>query len=81
MTRCYSAKYVKISGEERKMNFIRFSDLPESFLSDRIKGDGIPKNLGEGKEVVWDVDKSGFRVFNWNTVIGETTEVEIELDI
>jgi hypothetical protein len=24
-----------------------------------------------GKELVWDVQKKGYRVFNWNTVIGK----------
>lgn len=78
-TKCYNAKYIKKSGEEREMNFVRFSDLPETFLSDRIKGDAVPRNLGEGREVVWDVDNSGFRVFNWNTIVGEAVETTVEV--
>ena len=81
MIRAYSAKYVKKSGEERNMNFIRFSDLPESFLNDRIKGTGIEKNLGLGREVVWDLDNQGFRIFNWNTIIGEAVEREEEINL
>ena len=81
MIKTYSAKYIKKTGEERKMNFIRFSDLPESFLNDRIKGDGLQRNLGSGMEVVWDLDNNGFRVFNWNTVIGEAVEKETEINL
>ena len=78
MIKCYRAKYIKKTGESREMQFVRFSDLPESFLSDRIKGDNLSPNLDEGKEVVWDVDKSGFRVFNWKTVVGNPIETTIE---
>ncbi len=81
MIRSYSAKYVKQTGEERKMNFIRFSDLPEGFLSDKIKGTGIERNLGVGREVVWDLDNQGFRIFNWNTIIGEAVEREEEVNL
>ena len=79
MIKCYKAKYIKKTGEPREMKFVRFSDLPESFLSDRIKGDNLSPNLDEGKEVVWDVDKSGFRVFNWNTVVGSPIETTVEV--
>ena len=70
MIKSYSAKYIKKSGEERNMNFVRVSDLPESFLNDRIKGEHKAPSLATGKEVVWDLDYKGSRVFNWNTVIG-----------
>lgn len=79
MVKSYSATYVKKSGEKRKMNFIRLNDLPESFLSDRVKGDSKPRNLGEGREVVFDVENDGFRVFNWNTVIGEAETSQVDL--
>ena len=79
MTKCYNATYVKNSGEKREMNFVRFSDLPESFLSGRIKGESPPRTLGEGREVGWDIDKSGFRIFNWNTIVGEAREGMVEV--
>lgn len=81
MIKSYSAKYVKKSGEERSMNFVRVSDLPESFLNDRIKGDRKTPSLATGMEVVWDLDNNGFRVFNWNTVIGEAVERETEINL
>ena len=34
------------------------------------------KELPEGMELVWDVKKSAFRVFNWNSVVGEVTLTE-----
>lgn len=78
MVKSYSATYVKKSGEKRKMNFIRLNDLPESFLSDRVKRDSKPRNLGEGREVVFDVENDGFRVFNWNTVVGEPETSQVD---
>lgn len=79
MVKSYSATYIKKSGEKRKMNFIRLNDLPESFLNDRVRGDAKPRNLGEGREVVFDVENDGFRVFNWNTVVGEAKTSQTDL--
>jgi len=76
----YNAVYVKSSGENREMNFIRLNDLPETFLNGKIKGTGKERTLSEGQEVVWDLDNSGFRVFNWKTVVGEATTNNVTLD-
>ena len=80
MVTAYNAVYVKNSGENREMNFIRLNDLPETFLNGKIKGTGKERTLSEGQEVVWDLDNSGFRVFNWKTVVGEATTNNITLD-
>lgn len=76
----YTATFVKANGDNREMNFIRLNDLPESFLNGKIKGTGKERTLTEGQEVVWDLDNSGFRVFNWKTVVGETTTTDRELN-
>ena len=80
MVTAYNAVYVKSSGENREMNFIRLNGLPEPFLNGKIKGNGKERALNEGQEVVWDLDNNGFRVFNWKTVVGETTTTDRELN-
>lgn len=73
----YSATFVKANGENREMKFIKLNDLPNSFLDDKIKNKESKKTLAEGHEVVWDIDKNGFRIFNWNTIVGEAEKNEI----
>jgi len=67
----YIGHFVKKNGEVRKMQFVRLEDLPDSFLASKIKGsDKTKKVLKEGNELVWDIEKKEFRVFNWNSVVG-----------
>jgi len=70
----YVGTFEKKSGEERSMRFVKISDLPEDFMASKTKGNKQRK-LSEGSELVWDLDKKEFRVFNWNTVKGEITEI------
>ena len=72
----YTGTFVKKNGDERTMNFVRLNELPEAFLDSKLTGTGDKRNLGEGRELVWDVDTSAFRVFNWNTVLRDPTIVE-----
>ena len=62
--------FIKKNGEEREMHFVKLDDLPEDFLKQQLKGSDKKRNLEEGLEVVWDLEKNGFRVFNWNTDMG-----------
>jgi len=66
-----TATFLKKNGDERKMNFVKLNDLPKEFLSSQLKGSNRKSGLSEGMEIVWDLDSKGFRVFNWNTVVGE----------
>lgn len=77
MVTYYRATFVKTNGENREMKFIKLNDLPSNFLDDKIKNKESQKTLVEGHEVVWDIDKNGFRIFNWNTIIGEAEKNEI----
>ena len=65
--------FIKTNGDRREMNFVRVSDLTEDFIEANTSG-GNPPPLAEGQELVWDLDVSGFRVFNWNTVVGDVVE-------
>jgi len=69
--------FIKANGEERQMNFVRLDNLPESFMDKNTLGTGTAPNLSEGQELVWDLDASGFRVFNWNTAVGDVTEYSL----
>ena len=70
----YVGTFEKKSGEERSMLFVKVGDLPEEFMASRTKG-GKQRKLSEGNELVWDLDKKEFRVFNWNTVKGDVTQI------
>tara|TARA_E500000305_G_C3995035_1_gene224079 strand:- start:918 stop:1172 length:255 start_codon:yes stop_codon:yes gene_type:complete len=76
----YNGTFLKKNGEERKMTFVKISDLPTQFMEGKVKGKRKPVTLAEGLELVWDVDKSEFRIFNWNTVKGEIYEEIVEED-
>ena len=70
----YIGTFEKQDGEKRSMRFAKIEDLPEDFIECKTKG-GQQRKLPEGKELVWDLDKSEFRVFNWKTVEGEVTQI------
>ena len=70
----YQGTFVKKDGSQRTMKFIKTKDLPNEFLSARLKGTGKQNNLGESKELVWDLDNQGFRVFNYETVVGKVSK-------
>ena len=70
----YVGTFEKKSGEVRSMRFVKITDLPEEFMSSKTKG-GQQRKLSEGNELVWDLDKKEFRVFNWNTVKGDVTQI------
>ena len=67
----YNGTFRKLNGQSRTMRFIRKSDLPTSMVNENTIADLEGKT---GNEVVYDVDKRGFRQFNWNTTEGQVTE-------
>ena len=79
MVKTYSATFIKNSGQERRMNFVRFQDLPEKFLEENVKNRSAPKALKNGSELVWDLDSNGFRTFNWNTISGPIENGQTDL--
>ena len=67
----FNGTFRKLNGEARTMRFIRKSDLPTAMVNENI----IANLEGRtGSEVVYDIDKRGFRQFNWKTVEGDVTE-------
>jgi len=71
--KAYTGTFVKSNGENRTMNFVRLNDLPKQFLDTNTAG-GVGPKLSEGQEVVWDLERNAFRVFNWTTTVGEVAE-------
>ena len=67
----YNGTFRKLNGQSRTMRFIRKSDLPSSMVNESTIADLEGKT---GNEVVYDIDKRGFRQFNWNTTEGQVSE-------
>lgn len=76
--KAYIASYTKKDGSVRQMFFAKISDLPKEFLSSKLKGTGKPKTLSESRELVWDLEKKSFRTINYETLIGQVFEVQID---
>tara|TARA_R100001082_G_scaffold89556_1_gene56027 strand:- start:191 stop:454 length:264 start_codon:yes stop_codon:yes gene_type:complete len=67
----YTGTFIKTNGDVRTMRFVRVPDLPKTFLAGKIKNTGKSSTLKEGKELVWDLDKNNFRIFDWGSAVGE----------
>lgn len=67
----YEANFKKSDGTKRKMRFVRLNDLPAAA---NIINKPVPKRvLATGSELVWDMDKNNYRVFNWKSTIGKVS--------
>ena len=77
----YEGTFIKRDGEERTMKFVKIKDLPKEFVEKKIKGTGPPLKLNESYEVVWAVDANGFRIFNWDTTVGEVKQTSVKKSI
>jgi len=78
LMKAYNGTFTKKNGDARTMRFIRITDIPEKFITAQIKGTGRKPTLAEGMELVWDLDTNAFRMFNWKTVEGNVTEIEVD---
>ena len=76
--KAYNGTFTKKNGDARTMRFIRMTDIPEKFIALQVKGTGRKPTLSEGLELVWDLDTNAFRMFNWKTVEGNVTEIEVD---
>jgi hypothetical protein len=79
--RAYKAKYIKQNGEARDILFIKIKDLPQSFIETKLKGKSKPKVSDPDSELVWDLEKQGFRTLNHKTIIGEIVELDTDKDL
>lgn len=67
--------FKKRDGTLRTMKFVKINDLPSLFLESKLKG-GKQHNTHPGEEIVWDLEKGNFRVFSWNSLVGEVETFE-----
>ena len=67
-------RFTKVDGTTRDMRCTLKEDLlPEPVASDTEINRNRKPN--DSVQVVWDLDKKEFRVFNWNTVKGDVTHI------
>lgn len=74
----YTGTFVKKDGTQRTMTFIKVEDLPTEILDLKLKNTGRKVNLAEGSKVVYDVQANEFRIFNYNTLVGQLTESKVD---
>lgn len=69
MATVYNKKFIKTDGSERSMKFVRLTELNDNdYITYGIPREGRnARQLSAGQETVWDLEKSAFRIFNWNT--------------
>lgn len=75
----YKGTFIKKDGQRRTMRFLKLKDLPKNFVESKFKGSGKKHVLNEGLELVWDIDESDFRVFNYKMAIDNLEEFEYTL--
>tara|TARA_B100000131_G_C18091427_1_gene602352 strand:- start:1077 stop:1343 length:267 start_codon:yes stop_codon:yes gene_type:complete len=67
----YKGTFSKTTGEDRTMYFVRSKDLPNSFVTQKLKSSKHKRTLQEGSETVWDLEKQDWRTFNWYSAKGK----------
>ena len=75
----YTGTFTKQDGNQRTMRFIRSKDVPQSQFKPPARAT-MGRNLREGYEIGYDIERKGFRAFNWNSIIGEVTSQETQYD-
>ena len=69
----YTKKYLKKDGSPRVMKFVRLSELTHSDYDNYSipppSASAKPRKYAEGNELVWDLECSDYRVFNWKTIV------------
>ena len=75
----YTGTFTKQDGTQRTMRFVRSQDLPQNIFTDTQRQNSS-RNLKEGYEIVFDIERNGFRAFNWNTTQGEVASQEQHVD-
>ena len=65
-TTVYTGTFVTKRGDRRTMNFIRPNEASSGTFPANLK----QRNLSEGMETVFDIDRQAYRTFNSNTQVG-----------
>ena len=73
----YTGTFVTQRGNERTMNFVRPSEAPSGVFPTITR----ERNLQEGYETVYDIDRQAYRTFNSNTQIGSVSSTTRDVSI
>lgn len=76
--KAYNIEFEKKDGSLREMNFVKLSDISDTFLSTKIKGGNTAPSYSEGSELVWDLEADAFRVVNYKKATREIKVFEID---
>ncbi len=76
--KAYVGTFIKTDGSKRTMRFCKISEMPRVFLESKINNKRKSYNFGEGNELVWDIDKMNFRVFNHKSLISPLEVIEFD---
>jgi len=68
--------FTKINGEARTMRFVRLTDLPDGMITESAQSHIDRLQSLHGSEVVYDIDKEGFRSYNWKSSTNESKSVQ-----
>lgn len=79
LLKVYQGHFAKKNGEIREMRFVRLNEVPPSLLPEK-KGEQQPRQYKDGVELVWDLDKKGFRTFDWDSTVGFVVEKQENID-
>ena len=80
MSKIYAGMFRKKNNDLRHMTFVKLDDLPQTFLETKIKDGSKKRAMPTGMELVWDLDASDFRVFNFSSQVGDLKEMEMSDD-
>jgi len=77
MSKIYAGMFRKKNNDLRHMTFVKLDDVPDTFLETKIKDTSKDRTMPTGMELVWDLDKADFRVFNYTAQVGDIREMDM----
>tara|TARA_Y100000310_G_scaffold336365_1_gene420672 strand:- start:43 stop:327 length:285 start_codon:yes stop_codon:yes gene_type:complete len=77
MSKIYAGMFRKKNDDLRHMTFVKLEDVPNTFLETKIKDTSKDRTMPKGMELVWDLDKADFRVFNYTAQVGDLREIDM----
>ena len=80
MSKIYAGMFRKKNNDLRHMTFVKLDDVPDTFLETKIKDTSKDRTMPTGMELVWDLDKADFRVFNYTAQVGDLREMDMTDD-
>jgi hypothetical protein len=76
-TTVYTGTFITKRGNKRTMNFIRPDEAPRGTFPSVLK----ERNLSQGMETVYDIDRQAYRTFNSNTQVGSISSTNKDVTV